>query len=175
MTTHPRIILPLILLPVMLFLWGVSATAARAQSEMERERHSLRGVDGFYLSLNTVGDAAVQDSLDFAQLHHDLRASLQNAGLPVWPEGNVSAEDRVPYLHVHVNTVHAGRGLYPFGVEVRFYQAVRLAHDAAAPTVAATWATSIVGLTSYDNLGIIPEAALGLLDDFIEDFQGINP
>ncbi len=170
MTTHPRIILPLILL-----LCGVSATAATAQSEMERERQSLRGVDGFYLSLNTVGDASVQDSLDFAQLHHDLRASLQNAGLPVWPEGNVGAADRVPYLHVHVNTVHAGRGLYPFGVEIRFYQAVRLERDASAPTVAATWATSIVGLASYDHLGIIPEAALVLLDDFIEDFQGINP
>ena len=166
---------PLRLTFILLLLGGIPVTAARAQSEMERERHSLRGVDGFYLSLNMVGDAAVQDSLDFTQLHLDLRTTLQNAGLPVWPEGTVSAEDRVPYLHVHVNTVHAGRGLYPFGVEIRFYQAVRLAHDAAAPTVAATWATSIVGLASYDNLGIIPEAALGLLDDFIKDFSQINP
>ena len=169
MTTHLRLTFILLLLCVF------SATAATAQSEMERERQSLRGVDGFYLSLNTVGDAAVQDSLDFTQLHLDLRTTLQNAGLPVWPEGNVSAEDRVPYLHVHVNTVHAGRGLYPFGVEVRFYQAVRLAHDDAAPTVAATWATSIVGVASYDNLGIIPEAALNLLDDFVDDFHQINP
>ena len=169
MTTHPRLILSLILL-----LCGVSATAA-AQSEMERERQSLQGLDGFYLSLNTVGDASVQDSLDFEGLHQGLRSKLQAAGLPVWPEGQVTAEDRVPYLHVHVNTVHAGRGLYPFGIEIRFYQAVRLERDAATPTVATTWATSIVGVASYDHLGIIPEAALNLLDDFIDDFRVINP
>ena len=170
MTTHPCLILPLILL-----LCGVSAMAAQAQSEMERERQSLRGVDGFYLSLNTVGDASVQDSLDFEQLHHDLRARLQRAGLPVWPENGVTAAERVPYLHVHVNTVHAGRGLYPFGIEIRFYQAVRLERKASSPTVAATWGTSIVGVASYDHLGIIPEAALGLLEDFVDDFRGINP
>lgn len=169
MTAHPRIIFPLILL-----LGGLSATAAWAQSEMERERASLRGVDGFYLSLNTVGDASVQDSLDFEQLHHDLRARLREAGLPVWPEGQVAAEDRVPYLHVHVNTVHAGRGLYPFGVEIRFYQAVHLARDPATPTVAVTWSTSIVGIASYDQLGLIPDAALNLIEDFIEDFQRVN-
>ena len=169
MTTHPRIILPLIL------LCGLTATAAQAQSEMERERLSLQGVDGFYLSLNTVGDASVQDSLDFEGLHLGLRAKLREAGLPVWPEVQVTAEDRVPYLHVHVNTVHAGRGLYPFGIEIRFYQRVRLERDAATPTVATTWATSIVGVASYDHLGIIPDAALDLLDDFVDDFRGINP
>ena len=163
-----------ILIPIILGLWGLSATAATAQSEMERERASLDGVDGFYLSLNTVGDASVQDSLDFGQLHQDLRARLQEAGLPVWPEGQVTAENRVPYLHVHVNTVHAGRGLYPFGVEIRFYQAARLERDPATPVVAATWSTSIVGIASYDQLGLIPQTALHLLEDFIEDFQRVN-
>ncbi len=169
MATHPRIILPLILL-----LWGVSTTAAWAQSEIERERASLRGVDGFYLSLNTVGDASVQDSLDFEQLHQGLRTRLQEAGLPMWPEGQVTAEDRLPYLHVHVNTVHAGRGLYPFGVEIRFYQAARLVRDPSTPTVAVTWSTSIVGIASYDQLGLISETALNLIEDFIEDFQRVN-
>ena len=163
-----------ILIPIILGLWGLSATAATAQSEMERERASLDGVDGFYLSLNTVGDASVQDSLDFGQLHQDLRARLQEAGLPVWPEGQVTAENRVPYLHVHVNTVHAGRGLYPFGVEIRFYQTARLTRDPSTPIVATTWSTSIVGIASYDQLGLIPQTALNLLEDFIEDFQRVN-
>jgi hypothetical protein len=159
-----------IILPMILLLGGVTATAARAQSEVERERRSLRGIDGFYLSLNTVGDAAVQDSLDFDHLHQGLRARLQEAGLPVWPEDRAAAENRVPYLHVHVNTVHAGRGLYPFGIEIRFYQAVRLERDAATPIIAATWTTSIVGVASYDHLGIIPEVTLGLLEEFIDDW-----
>ncbi len=163
-----------ILIPIILCLWGLSATAAWAQSEIERERASLRGVDGFYLSLNTVGDASVQDSLDFEQLHQGLRIRLQKAGLPMWPEGQVTAEDRLPYLHVHVNTVHAGRGLYPFGVEIRFYQAARLERDPSTPTVAVTWSTSIVGIASYDQLGLISETALNLIEDFIEDFQRVN-
>ncbi len=170
MTLHLRFILPFTLM-----LCSVSAIAARAQSEMERERQSLRGVAGFYLSLNTVGAASVQDSLDFTQLHHDLRTRLQGAGLPVWPEGQVSAEDRVPYLHVHVSTIHAGRGLYPFGIQIRFYQAVRLEHDAAAPTVAATWEASSVGLASYDRLSIIPEGALEVLEEFVADYRRANP
>ena len=163
-----------ILIPIILCLWGLSATAAWAQSEIERERASLRGVDGFYLSLNTVGDASVEDSLDFEALHQGLRTRLQEAGLPMWPEGQVTAADRLPYLHVHVNTVHAGRGLYPFGVEIRFFQAVRLVRDPSTPTVAVTWSTSIVGIASYDQLGLISETALNLLEDFIEDFQRVN-
>ena len=163
-----------ILIPIILCLWGLSATAAWAQSEIERERASLRGVDGFYLSLNTVGDASVQDSLDFEELHQGLRTRLQEAGLPMWPEGQVIAADRLPYLHVHVNTVHAGRGLYPFGVEIRFYQAARLVRDPSTPTVAVTWSTSIVGIASYDQLGLISETALNLIEDFIEDFQRVN-
>ncbi len=163
-----------ILIPILLCLWGLSATAVRAQSEIERERASLRGVDSFYLSLNTVAAASVQDSLDFEQLHRGLRTRLQQAGLPVSPEGQVTADDRVPYLHVHVNTVHAGRGLYPFGVEIRFFQAVRLVRDPSTPTVAVTWSTSIVGIASYDQLGLISETALNLLEDFIKDFQRVN-
>ncbi len=170
MATHPRIIIPLILL-----LWRASATVAQAQSEMERERRSLRGVKGFYLSLNTVGDASVQDSLNFEQLHHDLRTRLKDAGLPVKREGRVTAKNRTPYLHVHVNIANAGEGLYPFGIEIWFYQAVRLERDKSTPTVAVTWATSIVGVASFDQIGQISKVALNLLEDFIEDFQEINP
>jgi len=163
-----------ILYPVLLLLWSLSALETVAQSEMVRERNSLRGVDGFYLSLNIEGPASAQDALDFRRLHQDLQARLQEVGLPVWAEDRLPASERIPYLHVHINAVDAGRGLYPFSVEVRFYQAVRLARDPSATTVAATWSASIVGIASHDHLRLIPEAALGLLEDFIEDFNGVN-
>ena len=162
------------IIPILLGLWGVCAMGALAQTEREQARASLQGIEGFYLSLNTVGDASVQDSLDFGLLHRGLRARLQQAGLPVWPEDQSAAEARVPYLHVHVNTVHAGRGLYPFGVEIQFYQAVQLARDPSARTAAITWSTSIVGVASYDQLGVIPDAALNLLEEFVEDYQRVN-
>lgn len=150
--------------------------AASAQTELEREQASLQGVGGFYLSLNIEGPAGVlgHEALDFKGLEARLRARLNAAGLPVRPEASLAAEDRVPYLHVHVNTMDAGRGLVPFGVEVRFFQAVRLARRPAAETVAATWSASVVGLVSHDQLVLIPEAAGGLVEEFILAFRQVN-
>lgn len=160
---------------VIVLFWNLPISIALAQSEVERDRRTLQGIDGFYLSLNTEGAAAVQDSLDFQQLYQNLRHRLRDAGVPVLPEDPTSVTRRAPYLHVHVNVVYAGRGLYPFGVEIRFYQAVHLDRAPSTATMASTWNTSISGLASYDQLGLIPETARALLDEFIEAFHQANP
>ncbi len=169
MAHYPRLLLLGLLLGLTL--------PAQGQTEIERERASLRGVTGFYLSLNVEGPHSVlgQEALDFHRLEDALRARLREAGLQVLDETQVTAAERVPYLHVHVNAMDAGRGLVPFGVELAFYQAVRLARAPSAATVAATWGASVIGIASYDQLPIVAEAALALLEDFAEDFRGANP
>ncbi len=172
MAAYLRLILLSILLGLLL-----PASAAQGQTEIERERASLRGVEGFYLSLNVEGPRSVleQEALDFDPLKQAVRARLDEAGLPVQPDAELPSEARLPYLHVHLNTMDAGRGLVPFSVEVRFYQGVRLTRDPAATTVAATWGASVVGIASYDRLPIIAESALSLLEDFVRDFRSVNP
>ena len=158
-----------------MFLLALPA-AGWAQTELAREHASLKGISGFYLSLNVEGPAAVlgEPALDFHALTTRLRARLEAAGLPLYPEAEMDPAARVPYLHVHVNTMAAGRGLVPFGVEVRFFQAVRLARRPGATTVAATWSTSLVGLVSHDQLALIPEATADLVEEFIVAFRQVN-
>jgi hypothetical protein len=141
---------------------------------MERERRTLQGISDFYLSLNTEGNATVQDSLDFPRLHRELRARLREAGLPVHAEDREETVQSSPYLHVHINAVHAGRGLYPFGIEIRLYQAVHLSRDPAIQSVAATWSTGMTGLASYDKLRLISETTHSLLEEFIDAFRQAN-
>lgn len=159
-----------------LCLWSLLAIASSAQTEMERERNSLRNIEGFYLSLNVEGKRSVveQDGLDFQTLHLRLRTRLQDMALPVLDETTVPAHERVPYLHVHVNIMEADRGQLPFVVELRFYQSVRLIRDPAHTTVAGTWGTSLVGLTYAGQLQFIEDTAVDLLTDFIDDFRQVN-
>lgn len=162
------------LVPLIVCCWSLSATLALAQSDMERERRTLQGISDFYLSLNTEGNATVQDSLDFSRLHRELRTRLREAGLPVRSEDRDGAVQNIPYLHIHINAVHAGRGLYPFGIQIRFYQAVHLSRAPSIQSVATTWSTGMTGLASYDKLSLIPETALILLEEFIDAFHLAN-
>jgi hypothetical protein len=68
----------------------------------------------------------------------------------------------------------AGRGLYPFAIETRFYQPVTLPHRRNAETQASTWDTGVVGLVSLDQLSTIAESAVDLLATFIEEYRQVN-
>lgn len=153
----------------------LGAAPARAQTELEQARASLIGVDGFYLSVNLEGPASVveQEAMDLPALRARLAEQLQAAGLPLLLEADVSAAERLPYLHIHLNVMEADRGQLPFAVEVRFFQAVRLVQSGHL-VPASTWETSIVGLTYPNGLLFISEATAALVDEFVEDFQRVN-
>lgn len=157
-------------------LWGSTQTAD-AQTELEQARRALQGVEGFYLSLNLEGSNAVlaHEALEIRSLEDALALHLTEAGLTVLPDAGVPAAERVPYLHVHLNLMETAQGQIPFAVEVRFFQAVRLLRDPSLTTVAATWESSLVGLTYPNQLPIITEAAVGLVQEFAEDWHRVNP
>lgn len=158
------------------FLIGAIQTA-HAQTELEQSRRALQGVDGFYLTLNLEGPGGLlaHEALALGALNDALTLHLTDAGLNVLEEAGIPAAERVPYLHVHINLMEAGQGQIPFAVEVRFMQAARLLRDASLTTVAATWESSLVGLTYSNQLAIISEAAVGLVDEFAEDLRRVNP
>ncbi len=162
---------------VLLALLSGGWPALAQPTELARERASLDGVDGFFLSVNIEGPRSLldRDALDLFRMEETFRAQLREAGLTVYDDAGVAAADRAPYLYVHVNTMDAGPGLVPFAVEAAFFQRVILARDPARRMVAETWSTGVVGIVSYDNLPLIGEAAADLVDDFAEDLRRANP
>lgn len=158
------------------FLVG-SIQAAHAQTELEQARRALQGVEGFYLTVNLEGPGGLlaHDALAIDVLNDALTLQLETAGLTVLSDANIPASERVPYLHIHINLMEAGQGQIPFAVDVRFVQAVQLLRDPSLTTVAATWESSLVGLTYSNHLAIITEAATGLVDEFADDLRRANP
>jgi hypothetical protein len=154
-----------------------SAQVATAQTELEQARRSLQGVDGFYLSLNLEGPGAMlaDEALKITTLEDVLALRLVEAGVTVLTDAGISATERVPYLHIHINMMEVGQGQIPFAIEVRFFQAVRLVRDPWLVTVAATWESSLVGMTYPNQIALIAEAAAGLVDEFAEDLRRVNP
>ena len=153
-----------------------SAVPVLAQTELEQARASLVGAEGFYLSVNMEGPAAVveHDALDLPRLRERLAGRLEEAGLPLLQDAGVPPAERLPYLHVHVNIMQADRGQIPFSVEMRFFQEVHLARDPAHPVPAATWETSIVGLSYHNQIPFVADVTVELVDEFIGDFQQAN-
>lgn len=154
---------------------ALSASVCRAQTELEHERASLRGVDAFFLSVNVEGPGTLtaRDDLAVPALRAGLLDVLRQAGLPVRAD-DAPPTARFPYLLVHLNLLDAGRGLVPFSIDLRFYQRVSLVRDPGQLTVAETWGTDLVGLVSYDQLPLLPAAAADAVRDFIDDFRRAN-
>ncbi|MTI86352.1 MAG: hypothetical protein FH748_00130 [Balneolaceae bacterium] len=67
--------------------------------------------------------------------------------------------------------MYAEPGFYPYTAELQFYQPVQLMLGTKAGTSAATWHSSIVGAITKNCTNFIAEGALGLVDQFKNDFQ----
>lgn len=154
-------------------LAGVWSSGAYAQTELERARSSLGGIDRFGVAVDIESSQALSTTgaLDVVALQNRLTARLRETGLdPLATYDGLES----PYLYLHINAMESGPGLVPFSIELDFFQPVYLDRDRTVSTAAATWEDSLVGLVSQDRLDLIPEAALELVEQFIEDFKRIN-
>lgn len=164
-----------ILLPAFLLL-GFSTHKAAAQNEIEVQQSSLRGIGEFYVAVNVEGNdsLAYRDPLGTGQIRQGVLQQLKEAGLPVIGKDDMNPNLRYPYLLVHLNVMHAGRGIVPFAVNLNFYQPVKLSLNRDKPFYASTWNTGNVGVVSLDQLPVIPESIHKTTRVFIEDFQMAN-
>ena len=154
----------------------VAALPAQSQNEIERERSSLRGISemGFSVNLEYNVTLTEKGELEITSIKDAAVEKLRNAGLTILSDREVRASDDIPLIYMHINTMDAGQGLVPFSVSVRFYQPVKLSLNRDLQTSASTWETGMVGIVSYDRLNVIKESAVGLLQDFIDDYNRIN-
>jgi len=161
--------------PVILLV-GFTVHQAAAQNEIEIQQSSLRGIGEFYVAINVEGNdsLAYRDPLSTGQIRQDVIQELKEAGLPFIDKEALNPNLRYPYLLVHLNLMHAGRGIVPFAVNLNFYQPVKLSLNRDKPFYASTWNTGNVGVVSLDRLAVIPESIHKTVRVFIEDFRKAN-
>jgi hypothetical protein len=147
-----------------------------AQNEVIREMNSLRGIQsmGFTVNLETNISLTEMGEIKVTSLQEMSENTLNEGGITLIPDEEIKRSDEIPFLYMHINTMDAGNGLVPFAITLYFYQPVKLSLNRDMQTTAATWESGTLGIVSYDRMGLISDAARGLLEEFISDFNDIN-
>ncbi|MFH5883246.1 hypothetical protein ACG2F4_02960 [Halalkalibaculum sp. DA3122] len=160
------------LLPIIILI----GAPALAQNEIERERNSLRGIAemGFTVNIETNVSLNEKGELEISSIKQQAVDKLREAGLTIVPDREIRSSADLPFLYMHINTMDAGRGLVPFSISLDLYQPARLTLNRDLQTSVSTWQTGLVGIVSYDRMNVIGESAVGILDDFIKDYNKVN-
>lgn len=147
-----------------------------AQNEVERERNSLKGINAVGFTVNVQSELSLtkKDKIQTKTLQELGLKILRDGGIPIIPDNEVKQSDEIPFLHLHVNTMDAGRGLVPFALTLYLYQPVKLTLNRDLQTSAITWESGSVGIVSYDKMALIEEGAQDLINEFIADYNQIN-
>lgn len=163
-----------LLVPVMLIL--LISSPAMAQNEIERERSSLKGIAEMGFTVNIEANVSLNEKgeLEVTSIKQQAVDKLKEAGLTIIPDSKIRSSADLPFLYMHINTMDAGQGLVPFSISLDFYQPAQLTLNRNLQTSVSTWQTGLVGIVSYDRMNIIGESAVGILDDFINDYNQVN-
>jgi hypothetical protein len=145
--------------------------------ETGESRLTLEDIRGFYLRVDVEGSLGLtqDEALNVRAINQRVKTKLREVGLHVLEETEVIDEAAEPYLYLHVNMLEMDRGLVPFAVTTQFFQRVELPRSPRQSLIACTWDTGLVGLVSYDNLDLIADSAVESINNFITDFQVVNP
>lgn len=162
----------LFLLLITLFL----PAAVMAQNEISRARISLQGLQEFGFTANIEGSRTVtsSDSLTPSVIRQQAINQIVEAGLRFVSDEEVESSADIPFLYMHINTMHLDNGLIPFSIQLQLYQPVKLTLNRDLQTSASTWDSGYVGIVSLDQLPLINQAASNLISDFIYDYQQAN-
>lgn len=129
---------------------------------------------GFSINVEYTGSLTEKTELEIDSVRDRAIRKLKEAALPVVREEKLRKDDSIPLVFMHINIMDAGRGLVPYSISIRFYQPVKLVLNRDIQTPASTWETGLVGIVSYDSMNEIRNAAVDLLQDFIDDYNQVN-
>lgn len=148
----------------------------QAQNEIAREQSSLKGLQAVGLIVNYEANAPLntQGEIKAASFREMANQTLKQAQIPLISDKKIEQVGQVPILRMHINAMDAGKGLIPFTVSLHLYQPVKLTLNRDIRTSASTWESSTLGITSYNRLHLITNAAQGLLNEFTNDFVDVN-
>lgn len=129
---------------------------------------------GFSVNYEANVSLTQKGEIEITSLQQMGEQALKKGDITLIPTRELKQSDQNPLLYMHINAMDAGRGLVPFAINLYFYQPIKLTLNRDLQTTASTWESGTLGIASYDQLQLIREAARGLLDEFITDYNDIN-
>jgi len=147
-----------------------------AQTEVEQERSSLRGLDGMGFTVNVEQNTAFADTqlVKIDAVKQKAMQELEAANVNIFDDRKVQRSIRVPLLYMHINVLSTRTGIISFAITVNLYQPVKLVLNQDLETTASTWEDTIVGIATYDKIGVIEQAVVGMIQNFIDDYNKVN-
>ncbi|MDZ7683336.1 MAG: hypothetical protein U5J63_16915 [Fodinibius sp.] len=156
-------------------LW-LGCSEVWAQNEIARERSSLKGIQAMGFTVNIESNKALdqQQNFDVSSLRSMGQEVLRKAKIDIIADNEVQSSSEIPFLYLHINSMDAGQGLVPFALTLYFYQPVELVLNRNQQTSSITWESGSVGIVSYDQMALIPDAAKNLIQEFTSDYKQVN-
>ena len=158
-----------------LFMVCLLSTTLFAQSEVEIERNSLTGIDQFGVVVNIERPKGLEvDNLTPSFIRSQIIEDLKDTPATILGLETLKQSYDYPFLHVHVNIMEAANGTYPFAIELRFYQPVKLILRRDITNMAATWHSGSVAIVSKDLLHTIAPTVVASVEEFKDEFVKVN-
>ena len=146
-----------------------------AQSEVEIERNSLAGIDQFGVVVNIEHPAGLEvGNLNPELIRQSILKEFSSIPADILSFEQLKESYDYPFLHVHVNIMRAANNTYPFAIEMRFYQPVKLSLKRDVEVMAATWHSGYVGIVSSDLLMDIAPTVVSATENFSYEFLEVN-
>lgn len=150
---------------------------ALAQMQTDQSRQALQDIKGFYVRVEVEGSVGLtsEDAVDVRTINRRVKTNLREAGLNVLEASEVTDRVEEPYLYIHLNMMETDNGQIPFAVKTQFFQRVELPRTRQRSLIACTWDDGLVGLSYYNDLNFIADAAVKSVANFILDYHAANP
>ena len=140
----------------------------------EYTRHTLQGLQGVAVVVESIKSDAEQDGLLATDLQADTELKLSQAGIPVLDQDEWRHTPGRPWLYVSVNTIKY-LASYFFSIDVQLKQEVTLPRESSLVTSSATWEVGSIGFViSPDLPQKIRDSVSGYVNHFIQDFLSVN-
>ena len=156
-------------------LWVCLSIPVAAQNEVFRESSSLQGIEEFGIVVNIEKPSDLEhDELSAPVIRNSIADKLKDLDVRLIDDEELRNSDKYPILYVHVNIMQAAKQLYPYSIELNFYQPVKLILQYDLQTTATTWNSGLVGLVSGDLIHQISEEAVYASTLFKDAFERVN-
>jgi hypothetical protein len=155
----------------------VLLTGGLAWGAPENERESLRGLTAVSVRIETLSDSARRNGLDEQAIRTDVEQKLRQAGIQVLTSGQITAEPGSPVLYIHINARALwGNPNYAVNTIVALLQGVvAVRNDSLRLREVKTWDVGYLTNLSRANLPQVRNTVSDLVDEFIKDWQAVNP
>jgi len=142
---------------------------------VETERHSLIGIKKFGISVEIEKPIGLKEAtLNPAQIQKEINESFETLPVTLLNFNELKESFYNPFFYVHVNIMQAEDGIYPFSIEMRFYQPIKLSLKNDLESMASTWHSGYVGMVSFDRVNEIAGVVVEATKEFKEEFERLN-